>query len=465
MALQLTGSINITTGGLTTDLPGRYSGSLSGSFIGDGSGLTGISGGSAVDDFPYTGSAGISGSLEVEGNVTVVSGSIHGDGSGLTEVNPFPFEGQADIIGGLKVDGSNELNYLSSSNGAWSTGAAITSNGAPVGGVRYDATLTGTQVASLLFGGSPSDNTQYTKKYDGTSWSDTGVINNLRSQLGGAGTQNSSLAFGGICTPNPTVGCTEEFNGTSWSTVNPMNIGRRLLGGSGTQNAALAFAGLADAPISINSCTEEYNGTTWSTAGSLNTARYNLAGVGTQHSTLAFGGHPSTCRCTEEYDGNVWTNKPGLAVFRGKIYHGASGLTNSALAFGGSSPATTGNTDIYNGTTWSAGTDMNVARRGLAGTGTQNSALAAGGSTPAVVSCTEEYNADACYRKSFYHQQCQTYVNNLTISGSNSTMNIRTLGSTPNPLTAGAIWVSGSAGAGCLYFSPNGTAICKISFA
>ncbi len=62
MALQLTGSINITTGGLTTDLPGRYSGSLSGSFVGDGSGLTGISGGSSVDDFPYTGSATISGS-------------------------------------------------------------------------------------------------------------------------------------------------------------------------------------------------------------------------------------------------------------------------------------------------------------------------------------------------------------------------------------------------------------------
>ena len=43
-------------------------------------------------------------------------------------------------------------------------------------------------------------------------------------------------------------------------------------------------------------------------------------------------------------------------------------------------------------------------------------------------------------------------------------MNLSTRCTTPNPLTEGAIWNSGSAGAGCLYFSPNGTAICKLAF-
>ena len=116
MALELTGSIDITTGAAFTDQDGRYSGSFSGSFVGDGSGLTGVSvGGSS--DFPYTGSAIISGSLEVEGSVTIISGSLRGQGSGLTEVNQFPYEGQADIIGALKVDGAGEFNYLSNCQG------------------------------------------------------------------------------------------------------------------------------------------------------------------------------------------------------------------------------------------------------------------------------------------------------------------------------------------------------------
>jgi len=62
---------------------------------------------------------------------------------------------------------------------------------------------------------------------------------------------------------------------------------------------------------------------------------------------------------------------------------------------------------------------------------------------------------------------CTTFVNNLYITGStttNAVMNLSTRCTTPNPLTEGAIWNSGSAGAGCLYFSPNGTAICKLAF-
>ena len=145
MALELTGSIDITTGAAFTDQDGRYSGSFSGSFIGDGSGLTGVS----VDgssDFPYTGSAIISGSLEVEGPVTIISGSLRGQGSGLTEVNPFPYEGQADIIGALKVDGAGEFNYLSSSNGAWSAGGTM-------GTARSSLAGAGTQNAAIAIGG------------------------------------------------------------------------------------------------------------------------------------------------------------------------------------------------------------------------------------------------------------------------------------------------------------------------
>lgn len=57
----------------------EITGSFTGSFIGDGSGLTGISG-SGVG-FPFTGSAGISGSLDIDGTTT--SNFFVGDGSGI----------------------------------------------------------------------------------------------------------------------------------------------------------------------------------------------------------------------------------------------------------------------------------------------------------------------------------------------------------------------------------------------
>ena len=98
------------------------SGTVSGSFIGDGSNLTG------VDAFPFTGSAAaVSGSLIVTGSTALalrvtgssaftgsvfvsgtVSGSFIGDGSGLSGIAsaPFPFSGSAEITGSLNVTGS-----------------------------------------------------------------------------------------------------------------------------------------------------------------------------------------------------------------------------------------------------------------------------------------------------------------------------------------------------------------------
>lgn len=61
-----------------------------------------------------------------------------------------------------------------------------------------------------------------------------------------------------------------------------------------------------------------------------------------------------------------------------------------------------------------------------------------------------------------------TFVNNLHITGSttnNAVLNLARRSTTPSPLLTGSIWHSGSLGAGCLYFSPNGSDICKIAFA
>lgn len=66
-------------------------------------------GSNGSNPFPYTGSAEISGSLAVDGDVTATT--YFGDGSNLTGINsnPFPYTGSAEITGSLGVTGSVEF--------------------------------------------------------------------------------------------------------------------------------------------------------------------------------------------------------------------------------------------------------------------------------------------------------------------------------------------------------------------
>ena len=473
MTLVLTGSINLTSGGITTDRDGVYSGSFSGSLVGDGSGLTGITGGGGSSDFPYTGSAIISGSLEVDGITEVISGSIIGDGSGLTDVQIFPFEGQADIIGGFKLDGEFEFNYLSSSNDAWSTAASLNIARSAGGGA-------GIQNAALVYGGiaqspHPVERVPCTEQYNGSSWNQVSPLNLGIVSNAGAGTQNAALSIGGYAgppyiTPNTVaVTCTEEYNGSTWSFGGDMNRAARDVGTSGTQNAALAFGGWNAPSPTYYSCTENYNGASWSSGVDLNTARTDLAGTGTQNAALAIGGFnvnaPQQVKCeTEEFNGSTWSFGGNLPFC---VYHHSSvGIQNATLSYGGHPTSFNTCTLEYNGSTWSTKGALNTGRNQGASAGTVTSALYIGG--PGVADCTEEYNADACYKKHLYSQQNTVYSNQLYITGSataDALLNLANRDTTPDPLTEGMIWQSGSANSGCLYFSPDGTSICKISFA
>ena len=104
------GSFNneaITVNGSTAVVTGSFTGS----FVGDGSNLTGIE----TDPFPYTGSAVISGSLEVTGSVS--ASTYYGDGSNLTGISsdPFPYTGDAIITGSNSLAGSYALKVANSS--------------------------------------------------------------------------------------------------------------------------------------------------------------------------------------------------------------------------------------------------------------------------------------------------------------------------------------------------------------
>jgi hypothetical protein len=61
--------------------------------------------------------------------------------------------------------------------------------------------------------------------------------------MGSNGTQTSALAYGGGPV-NASIGNTESWNGTSWTEVADLNTARSNLGGAGTDNtASLAIGG------------------------------------------------------------------------------------------------------------------------------------------------------------------------------------------------------------------------------
>ena len=54
----------------------------------------------------------------------------------------------------------------------------------------------------------------------------------------------------------------------------------------------------------------------WSTGGAMITARYYLAGAGIQNAALVFGGEYPFRSCTEAYNGTAWTEGGAMSVAR-----------------------------------------------------------------------------------------------------------------------------------------------------
>jgi hypothetical protein len=228
------------------------------------------------------------------------------------------------------------------------------------------------------------------------SWASGGNMNTGRIYIGSAGTQTAGLGFGGYAPP--TTGATEEYNGTSWAN-NPTGLGtaRYELAGAGTQTAGLAAGGYPGNKTN----TEEYDGSTWTAGGALTTGRGSLKGTGTQTAALvAGGGIPSAATpsaVAEQYNGTSWTSAGSLTRSPAKTYGmGSAGIQTAALMFGGYNGTGPGgeaiNTELWNGTSWTAVANLNTARYILGGAGIQTAALAFGGSTPASVGSTELYN-------------------------------------------------------------------------
>jgi hypothetical protein len=219
----------------------------------------------------------------------------------------------------------------------------------------------GTQTACVSAGGydpaSPAGARNYTYEYNGSGWStNPNVVTTAGFGYWGTGTSTAGLIWGG----NGDQDEANEFNGTSWTEGGNLNTSRTYGCGGGTQTAGLATGGTP--PRTADS--EEYNGSAWTEANNLNNARDSAAGTGTQTACLAIGGNP-TPTGVEVYDGTSWTEvnnhpAPGAAG-------GAFGISTAALYYGGEGAGgTVAEAWLYDGSAWTASTDMPYASYAMA---------------------------------------------------------------------------------------------------
>ena len=295
------------------------------------------------------------------------------------------------------------------------------SNGGGLNTARQALGGAGTQTAGLGFGGYISAYSALTEEYNGSSWTESGDLATARQYVAGAGTQTAGLAFAGRGSPGKT-NSTEHYNGTSWTSGGNMNTARAYLAGCGTQTSALAFGGSSTGTTGI---TEAYDGTSWTEVADLNTARLSLSGAGeSSTSAIAFGGSPSNKNETELWDGSSWAETANLAT--GRAYLAGFGTKSLAVAASGGSNSTAAEefTTTLTATTaaaWSSGGNVNNTRRNAGCMGTQTAGLYAGGFGPPYVNYSEEYNGTSW-----------TEGNNLTIARECSTSGFGTQ-------TAGAV--------------------------
>lgn len=152
-------------------------------FAGDGSGLTNITSTSEWDG-SRNGDSSITGSLVISGSSASVnllnagkgvsgsfSGSFDGDGSGLTNVNPFPFSGTAVISGSLTVSGSavDAVDFQGIDN---------------IRGGLFSGSFTGdgSQLTNLNINGTQASGSNLSGSFSGSFQGDGSGLSNLPSQ-------------------------------------------------------------------------------------------------------------------------------------------------------------------------------------------------------------------------------------------------------------------------------------------
>jgi hypothetical protein len=315
----------------------------------------------------------------------------------------FGTQTAAVLAGGFPSD-SNITEVYDGTN--WTSGNTMNTGRQQLGG-------SGTQTDGLAYGGDtpPSETAKTTiESWDGTSWSTSpATLATAKTRCGtGRNTASGTWIAGGI---GPGGGG-EAFNGTeeyqksintitaaAWSAGGAMNQGRSGLGACGSKTAGLAAQG--ETSTDVNNV-EEYDGSSWANATAHPESKQSASLTGLQTAAISLGGYPLVTTSVA-YDGTNWTSAPALTVANANWAAGGPSTACFGIS-GGEAPSPSSGKyhDQYDGSSWTSATNMSTTRVQCAALGSaQDAILATGGraNTPGApsvrVSTTESWNGSS----------------------------------------------------------------------
>ena len=252
----------------------------------------------------------------------------------------------------------------------------------------------GIQTDGLVFAGNTASvNKAYS--YNGTTFAEAANLANSDFTRAGAGSGTSAFAAGGDNpgAPDAGVSSTEEFNKSTnsvtagaWASASGMNTGRARFGAAGAKDSALAIGGYTVPGNTTN--TEKYDGTSWTETGNTPETLNSNTGFGSQTAALsACGQNPVGTQSSNSitFDGSSWSSAPAVNVARVSGAGSTASPYNSSVFYGGydtSSPHYEGQTEEFNGSSWSTQNAMPTGVDRHGGGGTQTAAIASGGINP-----------------------------------------------------------------------------------
>ena len=258
----------------------------------------------------------------------------------------------------------------------------------------------GTQDANVIWAGRIPAMQNLTEEYNGSGWSNSGVIGTAGNASAGFGIQTAAVSAGMFTSPFQTV--VYEYDGSTWTAGTGIPAARGGMGAAGILTAGVVFDGSAGPSFETTSdTTNKYDGTSWTGSGTMTTGRTYTRGFGTQTAAVGCGGYTggpnndTTTGATEEYDGSTWTASGAMNTARRA--HSVSGSLTAGLAFAGNKPPNTATdvTESYDGTSWTTSPATLATATWLGGgspAGTSSAALnTEGGSTP-YGATVEEFN-------------------------------------------------------------------------
>ena len=264
---------------------------------------------------------------------------------------------------------------------AWSTGGNLNSG-------RYRGGLggAGTRDEALIFGGYSTAAGSYSaavEQYDGTSWTEGPHADypSVTGDAGICGTQTAALGVGGSSTS--WVNEVYEGDGSSWTAGGNYPSAINRTGVAGIQTAALAVGGAGDGYDNAVS-SYEYDGSSWTGGGNYPTSGSNIGAAGTQTAAIGQGGNNSGTEAAT-YNGTAWTAITDISNPRGEHGWSTNGTTTDTMAFG------TTQTEKWDGSSWTEIVDNSTSRSSGFSVGTTSKALYAGGNPGGVVT-TEEFD-------------------------------------------------------------------------